>query len=140
MLFWVPLMVGSQDAAVIARWREVVAQVVADRRVRGNLAGIARVFAELVGRRIEWNRGLEGFEMTESQVVNEWISQGEAKGMLIKQRQNLLEALSLRFPGSTPDDVVRLINEQESLTLLDDWFRAALRAYTFEQFMDVLKR
>ncbi len=140
MLFWVPLMGDGRDGGVIARWKDVVAQVVADRRVRGNLAGITRVFAELVGRRIEWNRGLEGFDMTESQVVNEWISQGEAKGMLIKQRQNLLEALSLRFPGSTPDDVVRLINEQESLTLLDDWFRAALRAYTFEQFMDVLKR
>jgi hypothetical protein len=62
MLFWVPLMDGGQDTAVIARWREVVAQAVTDRRVRGNLAGIALVFAELVGRRVEWNRGLEAFE------------------------------------------------------------------------------
>ncbi len=98
------------------------------------------MFAELVGRRVEWNRGLEGFEMTESQVVNDWISQGEAKGKLTERRQKLLEALSLRFPSSTLDDVVRIINEQESLTLLDDWFRAALRADTFEQFMAVLKR
>jgi hypothetical protein len=140
MLFWVPLMGDGQDAGVIARWKDVVAQVVADRRVRGNLAGIARVFAELVGRRIEWNRGLEGFDMTESQVVNEWISQGEAKGKLIKQRQNLLKLLSKRFPGAVPDDVVRLVNEQESLDLLDHWFDAAAEAYTFQQFMDVLKR
>jgi hypothetical protein len=39
-----------------------------------------------------------------------------------------------------PDEVVRLINEQESQPLLEDWFRAALRAYTFEQFLDVLKQ
>lgn len=78
--------------------------------------------------------------MTESQVVNEWISQGEAKGKLLKQLQSLLEASSVRFPGAMPDDVARLINEQENMTLLDDWFRAALRAYTFEQFIDVLKR
>jgi hypothetical protein len=48
--------------------------------------------------------------------------------------------LTLRFPGSVPDEIVRLINEQESLPLLDDWFRAAVRAYSFEQFLDVLKR
>ncbi len=140
MLFWVPLMVGSQDAGVIARWRDVVAQVVADRRVRGNMAGIALVFAELVGRRVEWNRGLEGFEMTESQVVNDWISQGEAKGKLTERRQKLLRLLAKRFPGAVPDDVVRLVNEQESLDILDHWFDAAAEAYAFPQFMDVLKR
>jgi hypothetical protein len=140
MLFWVPLMAAGRDAAVIARWREVVAEVVADRRTRGNLAGIALVFAELVGRRIEWTRGLEGFEMTESQVVNEWISKGEAQGKLSTQRQVLLELLEGRFPGAVPDDVVRLIQHQEGLELLHDWFKAAVRAYSFEQFLAVLKK
>jgi hypothetical protein len=40
----------------------------------------ARSTCSAAARRIEWNCGLEGFEMTESQVVNEWISQGEVKG------------------------------------------------------------
>ena len=140
MLFWVPLMIAGKDVAVIARWKEVVAQVVPDRRTRGNLAGIALVFAELLGRRVEWDRGLEGFEMTESQVVNEWISQGEARGKLAERRQNLLKLLAKRFPGAAPDDVVRLINEQESLDVLGHWFDAAAEAYTFQQFLDVLKR
>jgi hypothetical protein len=104
------------------------------------MAGIALVFAELAGRRGEWIRGLEGFEMTESQVVNEWISQGEARGKLTNQRQNLLTLLAKRFPGAVPDDVVRLVNEQESLDILRHWFDAAAEAYTFQQFMDVLKR
>jgi hypothetical protein len=137
MLFWVSLMAEGQQPAVIARWREVVVQVVADRQARGNLAGIALVFAELVGRRAEWQRGLEGFEMTESQVVNEWISQGELK----RQRRNLLELLEGRFPGAVPNDVVQLIQQQDSLELLHDWFKVAVRASTtFEQFLDVLKK
>jgi hypothetical protein len=98
------------------------------------------VFAELVSRRIQWKRGLEGFDMTESVVVNEWISQGVTKGELKTQRQNLLELLEVQFPGAVPNDVVQLIQKQESLELLHDWFRTALRVDTFEQFMDVLKR
>lgn len=140
MLFWVPLMIAGKDAAVIARWKEVVAQVVPDRRTRGNLAGIALVFAELMGRRVEWNRGLEGFEMTESQVVNDWISQGEAKGKLANQRQNLIDLLEGRFPGAVPNDVVQVIQRQESLDVLHDWFKAAVRAFSFDQFLAVLKK
>ncbi len=78
--------------------------------------------------------------MTESQVVNEWINQGEAKGKLVTQRQNLLRLLTKRLPGAVPDDVVRLIDEQESLNILDHWFDAAAEAYTFQQFMDVVKQ
>jgi hypothetical protein len=78
--------------------------------------------------------------MTESQVVNDWINQGEAKGKLVNQRQNLLRLLTKRFPGAVPDDVVRLVNEQESLDILGHWFDAAAEAYTFQQFMDVVKQ
>jgi hypothetical protein len=140
MLFWVPLMAEGRQDAVIARWREVVTQVVPDPRTRGNLAAIALVFADLAGCRAEWKRGLEGFEMTESQVVNEWIQQGEVQGELKRQRRNLLQALSARFPGAVTEEITRLVNEQDSLPLLDDWFQAALHAATFEQFLDVLKR
>jgi hypothetical protein len=104
------------------------------------LAGVASVWAERVDRRVEWRRGREGFGLTESQVVNEWISQGEAKGKLMVRRHSLLKLLSARFPGALPDEAVRLINEQESLDLLGDWFDAAVGAYTFQQFMDVLKQ
>ncbi len=139
MLFWVPLMAGGKDDSIIARWKEVVAQVVPDRRTRGNLAGIALVFAELTGCGNEWNRGLEGFEMTESKVVNEWIRQGEAKGKLLIQRELLLRLLNKRFPAAVPADVTKLINEQESLELLSHWFDAAAEAFTFQQFLAVLK-
>ncbi len=140
MLFWVVLMEGGGEDAVISRWEEVVTAMVSDRRMRSNLAGIALVFADLVGRVPAWKRGLEGWEMTESQVVNEWMSQGEARGRLEQARKSLLVVLGKQFPGTVPAEIGRLINEQESLELLDDWLRAALDADTFEQFLAVLRR
>jgi len=77
---------------------------------------------------------------TESEVVNEWIRQGMVKGKLEVQRECLLTVLTSRFPGAVTDDLMRRINEEDDMPLLDDWFRAALRASTFEQFLNVLKK
>jgi hypothetical protein len=68
--------------------------------------------------------------MTESQVVNEWISQGEAKATFRERRQSLVEALEGRSPGAVPSDGVQLIQQQDSLELLHDWFRVAVRTST----------
>jgi hypothetical protein len=140
MLYWVPLMAGGGEEAIMGRWKEVVAATVPQRRVRGTLVGIALVFAELAGCYLSWERSLEGWEMTESQVVNRWISQGEARGKLAMARAKLVDLLKGRFPGAVPDEIVQLINQQESLELLDGWFKAGIRAFTFDQFLDELKR
>lgn len=78
--------------------------------------------------------------MTESQVVNEWINQGEEKGRREERRPSLLEVLQERFPGVVPNEVTHLIRQQEGLPLLADWLRAAIRASTYEEVMAVLKR
>jgi hypothetical protein len=116
-----------------------VVDTVEDRQTRDTLAGIALVFAELAGRLPAWERGLEGFEMTESQVVNSWIRKGETKARLESVRRHLLEALEGRFPGQASEEVIRLINGQDSTDLLEDWFRAAVRVATYEQFLEKLK-
>ncbi len=139
-LFWVPLMTGGNNPAAIARWREIVTQTITSNRTRGNLGVVAMVFAELAGRQPEWARELEGFDMTESQVANEWIGQGETKGRLAERRQTLLELLNDRFPGAIPAEVTQLVQTQESLELLRDWTRAAGRALSFDQFMEALKK
>jgi hypothetical protein len=73
--------------------------------------------------------------MTESQIVNRWISRGE----LNRARADLLQTLRVRFPESTSPDVVQMVEQQQSLALLDEWFAAALRATTFEQFRQGLR-
>ncbi len=140
MLFWAPLMAEGGEDETITRWKEVVAATVPDRRMRGNLAGIALIFAELAGCVPTWKRGLEGWEMTESQVVNEWISQGEAKGKLEERRQKLVRLLERKFPGLVPKDVTQLINQQESLELLDDWFDAAIPVGSLDEFLAELRQ
>jgi hypothetical protein len=140
MLFWVPLMAGGGEGAVIARWKEVVTSHVEDRSRRGDLVAIAEVFAELAGNAIAWKRALEGFDMTESQVVKEWMAKGVTTGRLTERREMLLRFLNGRFPGVVPADVTKLINEQESLDLLLHWIDASAKANTFQDFMAVLKQ
>jgi hypothetical protein len=63
-----------------------------------------------------------------------------AMGRLEASREGLLEVLTCRFPGAVTDEIMRLINEQDSLPLLHHWFKAAVQARTFEQFLDALKK
>jgi hypothetical protein len=77
----------------------------------------------------------EDREMTESQLVNCWIHRGE----LNRARGDLVKALRTRFPESTTEEVVQMVQQQQDLALLDGWFAAALRATTFEQFRQALR-
>ena len=108
VLFWLPLMAGAGDEGVIRHWREVVTATVKSRVTRGNLVAIALIFAELAGRVPEWRRCLEGFEMTESAIVNEWIRHGLDEGTLKESRRKLCNALEIRFPRKTPEEVLRV--------------------------------
>ena len=98
------------------------------------------MFTDLAGWRAEWKRELENITITESQVVNEWISQGKSEGVLEERRRNLLTLLECRFPEKLHEDIQQLIQHQDSLELLDDWFKVLARAYSFEQFANVLKQ
>jgi hypothetical protein len=136
MLFWVPLMAGGGEEALIGRWKEVVEATVQEERMRGDLAGIALLFAELAGGRPAWKRALEGWKMTESQVVNEWINQGELKNA----RQSVLRVLKKKFPGQVTEEVSQLILQQDSMDLLNDWLDAAATASSIAEFLAVLRQ
>jgi hypothetical protein len=140
LLFWVALMAGAEQERIITRWMAVVASRVADVQRRSDLAGISLVFGELAGRFLVWQRLLGGWTMTESAVVNSWIEQGDNRGNLRATRRHLLELLDIKFPGAAPDEVRQLIEEQDTQSLLDDWFRALARAATYEDFLAVLRR
>jgi hypothetical protein len=79
---------------------------------------------------------MEELELTESEVVNEWME----KGALGESRRYLLKLLDRRFPGTVPEGVRRLIQTQDSPELIDSWFDAATDAQSFADFLAVLKR
>ena len=140
MLFWVPLMARAEEEGVVTRWKEVMNAVVSNQRMRDNLMGIASVFAELARRFLSWEHVLEGWEMTESMVVNRWIERAQAKTQLEVGRSFILRTLSKRFGVAIPGDVQETINTQPSLEMLNQWFDEALAVGSLQDFIVVLRR
>jgi hypothetical protein len=139
ILFWIPLMSGGDDPAVLSRWLELASRV-ESARTRADLARIALVFAEMAGRLIAWSDALKEWDMVESQLVQEWTADARREGGLVMGREFLLGFLKKRFPDSVPAEVVGLINQQDSADLLRDWFFAAVDASSLEEFLAVLRR
>jgi len=83
---------------------------------------------------------MNGVELTESQIVNEWILTRAVKITLDERRRSLLNIIDIRFPGQLQADYRSMIEQQESLAVLDDWFRSAAQAQSFEQVIAVLRR
>jgi len=139
ILFWVALMAGGDDPAVIARWRELVSQL-ESKKVREDLVGIALVFAELAGRLLVWRDALKEGKMMESQVVREWTEEACHQREVKTMRKVLILTIKRRFPDPIPAEVATLIDQQDSVEVLTDWFDAALNAQTFQDFIAVLRR
>lgn len=136
MLFWVALMQGGGDGKVVERWKELAADRVTNARTRSDMAGIAIVFAELAGCGAVWRRALEGWNMTESQIVNEW----QLAGRIATKKEDLLAVLGRRFPGAISAETRTAIHQNDSLELLHEWLLAAASATTAEEFVAVLRR
>ncbi|HKI33380.1 MAG TPA: hypothetical protein VKA46_16115 [Gemmataceae bacterium] len=139
LLSWIPLMHGGGEVATIARWKEL-ASALPDRRVRGDLGRIALTFAELAGCYSAWEQALEGWDMTESKVVNRWIDEARQQERISLSRKRLLQLAQGRFPGAIPTEVVDLIGRQDSEEMLEDWFLAAVSAPSAEQFLSIIRR
>jgi hypothetical protein len=113
---------------------------VPDPRARGDLLRIALVFAELAGCLPAWQNGLEGWEMTESMLVNSWTEEARREARILARREDLLRLAQRRFPGAIPAEVVDLIRRQDSEELIGAWFDAAIDAATAEEFLAVVRR
>jgi len=134
LLFWISLMHGGGEPATITRWMEVVTRTVPGRRDRGDLGKIALVFAELAGCRAAWLQALETWDMVESQLYLEWTAAARREGEINNMRKVLFELLESRFPGAVPTEVREVISKQDSLEMLDDWFKAALKVASIDNF------
>ena len=133
-LAFIPLMKKGGEDGIIRRWLEVVGKE-PDRRRRGGLTLVA-VFAGLTGCKEEWEKALEGFDVNESTIVNEWRREGELKGARQSTAAAVLLCLRERF-GSVPEDVTRSVNICADTDRLEMLLTRAVREPSLEDFRRV---
>lgn len=78
--------------------------------------------------------------MGESQYLNEVRARTRAETELRVQRKALLAVVDSKFRGQVEPEVRHLIEGQESLPLIDDWFQAALAHSAYADFRAVVCR
>jgi hypothetical protein len=140
VLPWLPLMTGGDDAGIIDRWK-ALADGEPDFRRKGNYASLALVFAGAAKRKDIWKKALEGWNVIESEVVNEWIAEGEARGKVKgKAEGRVEEAVALAIAvceakfGTLPAEVEAKIRGTSDLTTLHTWVTQAAKAATIDEF------
>jgi hypothetical protein len=95
---------------------------------------------KLAGQLVAWSDAVKEWNMIESQLVLEWTAEARREAELQGKREYLLLLLKCRFPDGLPEEIVSLINRQESFEVLRDWFQAAANAASLEEFLAVLRR
>jgi hypothetical protein len=135
LLPWIPLMHGGVEAAIMEQWQEV-ARAEPDPQVRATLAGLAVVFADLAGRAVVWKQALEGWNVRNSQVIDEWRNEGRVEGRqegrLESHREDLLALLQERF-GAVPEEWVQRIQALTDVDRLKAAIRQVVHIHTLEE-------
>ena len=139
LLFWIPLSQGGGESASIQQTL-TFAQRVESSRNRADLGKVLLVMADLAGNEPQWRKALEAWNMKESRVVLEWTQEAEREGELKAKRTALLQVMDVRFPGSLSEEERNLIATQDSLEMLDDWFKTALTAFNSAAFRAILRQ
>jgi hypothetical protein len=135
ILFWIALMHGSDDPGIITRWMELAATLPPE-RMRAPLIRIALIFAELAGRFLLWEKGVQTMQLTESPLVNRWM----AEAALAQLQKDVIDNLRSRFPGQVPADLEREVQLQKSSALLEEWHKTAATIPSIEAFLAYLRR
>jgi hypothetical protein len=136
LLPFVPLMIGGDHTDIMDRWT-ILAQGEPDTRRRADYAAIALLFAERAGIKSNWDEKLQGWNVTESAYINQFITQGEAKGRAEGEAKGrlvtLLEVLTEKFQ-SLPSDLETAIRGTTDIDRLKSWTTSAVKAKTLEEF------
>jgi hypothetical protein len=130
VLAWIPLMDGADRPEVVAQWRRLAGLIGRPER-RAEFAGLALIFAELAGCRPVWEKGLEDFNVLQSQIMQEVRAKGRAEGEARASRSALVRYLRKRYPD-VPADLIALVEAQTDPELLARWFDAALDAVSLD--------
>jgi len=138
ILPWLPLMAGGGEPALIEEWKQVALRE-PDAGRRATYRDMALVFAELTRELINWQRGLEGWEMKESQYIKGWLNQGKVQGVVERGRSDLLKLLRAKLHDPVPEEVRLAIEGTNDPGTLDRWYDAALQAGTWPDFRAAMR-
>jgi hypothetical protein len=128
LLAWGPLLKSADDPAMVAEWKRLALRE-PDERKRREYGGLAKVFANLVGRQNVWFPLLEGMNVEESQVVKEW----QREAVVAALREKAIRVLQTKFPGPIPAELETAINTQKDLPTISHWFDQALEAKSLDE-------
>lgn len=139
VLPFVPLMAGGGELALIEEWKRVALRE-PDAAKRALYRDLALVFAELAKELVNWQGGLEGFEMQESTVVQGWINRGVQQEAVAARRAWLLRLLQNRFQTPVPEPIRLAIEGTNDVATLDRWFDAATSAPSLAEFRAAMRQ
>jgi hypothetical protein len=135
ILPWIVLMRGGGDPPLIERWKQAASREL-DADKRALYRAFALVFAELIPELVNWQRGLEGWEVRESQYLKSFESKGEVRG----RRAALLEGLECRLGSPVPEPIRLAIEGTNDLETLSRWFRALFAVNNWGEFQALMKQ
>ena len=145
LLVWAPLMTGADTEDYIRRWRAALSQE-GDATIRGNVVGLGVVFSNLARRSALWKKGVQGMDEERSEVVMEWETRGEARGIEIGEargvavgearalHQSLLQFLTARFSSSVSASITTLIQAETDSATLMRWVSLAANCASIDEF------
>jgi hypothetical protein len=125
LLPWIPLMKGGGKPTMMEEWKRL-AIAEPDPRSRANFASLALIFAELTRHLDRWKQTLEGWNMKESIVVNEWKAEA--------LQDALLRILRSRFPSSLPKNLEAAVEAEFDLARLNRGLDALWKSASIEEF------
>jgi len=123
LLAWCSLMQKGNQPGTIKRWLEV-ADLETDPVRKADLALVV-VFAQLTGHERTWHKALEGFNVIESVIVNEWKAESKA--------EDIVDFLQGRF-DSIPEDLAAKIRQTTALDVLKRWVVLAAKTDSLDAF------
>ncbi len=128
VLALLPLLAGADDPEVAREWAELAIEE-PDLRIRADLGGLAKVFADLADRRSIWNPLLEGWNVERSAYVEEIETRGQVKAL----RATILRILGRRPIGALPAELVEAVQQQKDLATLERWIDQVITVSSLDE-------
>lgn len=146
LLPWTALMENGSEPETIQKWEELAKQE-PDHRRRSDIGFLTRIFARLRPGAELWEELLKEWNVEQSTLLREWMDkgreegrvEGQVKGEAKGKRESLLDVIQ-RWGDPVPEDLRKLIEQENDLDQLSQWFRQALAATSVDEIRQIIAK